>query len=276
MVGGTHSPQKANSVNKREGGCNTARYSYPPKPLLGHARDHRLATRGHADPLPAGTDVLRRAQPPTPDRISRPHSTGRTALTILTAKRSTATRARQPHVPQNTARYGARQAGRQTRARAPHHRAGTAPWGSHGEHGDAPRGTDGALPPTGGVHMNGTGETGRTATEHREVPDDGLCMQRCQGGAGKRAPNLKNFLQRSNHLSLLFFPTVGGRCTVKTYRAGPTQLAPTNRATSRAPARNKLDCASTRCSAKEPTQNKATKRRLTRPRTNKTTAADTT
>ena len=39
--------------------------------------------------------------------------------------------------------------------------------------------------------MNGTGETGRTATEHREVPDDRLCMQHCQVGAGKRAPNLE-------------------------------------------------------------------------------------
>ena len=42
-----------------------------------------------------------------------------------------------------------RTAGRQTRARAPQHRAGTAHWGSHGEHWDAPRGTDGALPLTG-------------------------------------------------------------------------------------------------------------------------------
>ena len=63
--------------------------------------------------------------------------------------------------------------------------------GPHGEHREAPRGTDGALPPAGGVHMNGTGDTGRTATEHREIPDGGLCMQHCRGGAGKRAPNLE-------------------------------------------------------------------------------------
>ena len=36
--------------------------------------------------------------------------------------------------------------------------------------------------------MSGTSETGSTATEHRDIPDNGLCMQHCQGGAGNRAP----------------------------------------------------------------------------------------
>ena len=112
MVRGTHSPQEVNKVNEREGGCNTARYFYPPKPHPGHTGDHRLATRGHADPLPAGTDVLRQAQPTTSDGKSWHHSTGRTALTILTTKLSTVTQARRQHDPQDTARYGARQAGR--------------------------------------------------------------------------------------------------------------------------------------------------------------------
>ena len=49
------------------------------------------------------------------------------------------------------------------------------------------------LPPTGGVHMSGTSETGSTATEHHEIPDNGLCMQHCQGGAGNRAPTGENF-----------------------------------------------------------------------------------
>ena len=112
MVQGTHSPQKLNKVNKPEGGCNTARSSYPPKSHQGHPGDHRLATLGHADPLPAGTDVLLRAQPTTSDGTSRHHSTSRTALAGLTTKLGTATQAHRRHDPQNMARYGARQAGR--------------------------------------------------------------------------------------------------------------------------------------------------------------------
>ena len=201
MVRGTHSPRKVNSVNKREGSCNTARYSYPPKPRPWQAGNHRLNIQGHTDPLPAGTDVLRRAQPTTSDGTSRHHSTDRTALTILTTKLSTATQARHPHDPQNTARYGARQAGRHEQE----HRTTEleqhpgAPMGSTGTHQG---GRTGPCHRRGGVHMNCTGKTGRTATEHREIPDDGLCMQHCRGGAGKRAPNLekKNFLQRSDDL----------------------------------------------------------------------------
>ena len=102
-----------------------------------------------------------------------------------------------------------RTAGRQTQARAPHHQAGTAPWSSHGERRDAPRGTDGALPPTGGVHMNGTGETGKMATKHREVPDDEFYVQRCRGGAGKRAPNLKKVLTAVKPLIIAFLPHAG-------------------------------------------------------------------
>ena len=75
MVRGAHSPQKVNNVNKREESCNIVRYSYPPKLHPGHAGDHRLTTRGHADPLPAGTGVLRRARPTMSDGTSRHHST---------------------------------------------------------------------------------------------------------------------------------------------------------------------------------------------------------
>ena len=142
MVRGAHSPQKVNNVNKREGGCNIARYSYPPKPHPGDAEDHRLTTRGHANPLPAGTGVLRRDPPTTSDGTSWHHSTSRTSLTILTTKLSTATQARHPHDPQNTARYGARQAGRHEHE----HRTTKleqypgAPMGSTGAHQGGPTG----------------------------------------------------------------------------------------------------------------------------------------
>ena len=95
-------------------------------------------------------------------------------------------------------------------------------------------------------------------------------------GRDKGTERGKFFLQRSDHLSLLFPPAMGRRRTVKTYCAGPTQLAPTNTTTNRTPARNKSDCASARCNDKEPTLNEPTRRRLTRPHTNKTATADTT
>ena len=147
------------------------------------------------------------------------------------------------------------------------------PWGAQGHTEGDRRG----LATDGGVHMSGTSETGSTATEHHEIPDNRLCMQHCQGGAGNRAPTGgKKFLQRSNHLSWLFSPAAGGRRTVQTYRAGPTHLAPTNIATSGTLAHNKSDCANTRCDDKERTPNKPTKRRLTRPHTARTTTADAT
>ena len=93
-------------------------------------------------------------------------------------------------------------------------------------------------------------------------------MQHCQGGAGRRAPNReKNILQRSDHLSTLFLPTVGRRRTVQMYCAGPTQLAPANTAAGGKPARNKSDCAGTHCNDKQPTLNEPTKRRPTGPHT---------
>ena len=148
MVRMARSPQKVNKVIKREGGCNTARYSCPPKTRPGHAGGHRLATRGHTDPLPAGTDMLRRAQPATTDGTSRHHSTSRTALTILTTKLSTATQARHPHDPQDTARYSARQAGRHEHE----HRTTEL-----GRHPGAPMGSTGARQggPTGPYHRRG-------------------------------------------------------------------------------------------------------------------------
>ena len=75
----------------------------------------------------------------------------------------------------------------------------------------------------------------------------GCACNTARAGQGKGPQIWKTFLQRSDHLSLLFSPTVGRRRTVKRYRTGPTQLAPTNNATSRTPARNESDCASARC-----------------------------
>ena len=219
--------------------------------------------------------MIRRAQPTTSDETSGHHSTSRTALTILTTKLSTTTPARHPHDPH---KHGTiwRMARRQTRTRAPHHRAGTAPWGSHGEHRDATRETDGALPPAGGVNTNGTGDTGRRATEHREIPDDWLCMQHCQGGAGTRAPNLEKTFYSGPTTTEYFSPPGGADGA----QEKPTVPAPR---TWHQPTRNKqntctqqIDCASTHCNDKEPTPNEPTKRRLTRPHTNKTATATTT
>ena len=95
-------------------------------------------------------------------------------------------------------------------------------------------------------------------------------------GKGHRILEKNIFLQRSDHLSLLFSPTVGRRRTVKTYRASPTQLAPTNTAISRTSARNKSDCAGARCNDKEPTPNEPTRRQRTRLHTNRTATANTT
>ena len=158
-------------------------------------------------PLPTGTGVLRRAQPATSDGASRHHSTSRTTLTILATTPSTVTQTRHPNDPQRTTREGARQ--------TQHHRAGTTAWGSHGEHRDTPRGTGGALPPTGGVYMSGTSETGSTATEHHEIPDNGLCMQHCQGGAGNRAPTGENIFTAVTTLLMAFLPR-GGRAAHST------------------------------------------------------------
>ena len=94
---------------------------------------------------------------------------------------------------------------------------------------------------------------------HATLPGGG----REKGGESEE----KKILQRSDHLSLLFSPTVGRRRTVQTYRAGPTQLAPANTAAGRTPARNKSDCAGAHCNDKEPTLNEPTKRRPTQPHT---------
>ena len=72
------------------------------------------------------------------------------------------------------------------------------------------------MPPPGGLHMNGTGEAGRTATEHRKVPDDGFSMQHCQGGAGKRAPNFEKVFTAVQPLIITFLPHSGETAHSKT------------------------------------------------------------
>ena len=229
MVRGAHSPQTVNSVHEREGGCNTARYSCPPQPYPGHAGGHKLTTRGRADPpasrhgcvTPSPTRHVGRSvrtpqhKPNHPNHPSH-HSQHRDTDTP----------------PKRPATHDARRrtADRQARARAQHHRAGTTPWGSHGEHRDTPRGTGGALPPTGGVHMSGTSETGSTATEHHEIPDNGLCMQHCQGGAGNRAPTGETFFSSGETTCHGFSPPrrVGGAQYKRTVPAPLTWHRPTS------------------------------------------------
>ena len=99
-------------------------------------------------------------------------------------------------------------------------------WGAQGHTEGDRRG----LATDGSVHMSGTGETGSTATGHHEIPDNGLCMQHCQGGAGNRAPTGgKFFLQRSNHLSWLFSPArAGGAQYKRTVPAPHTWHRPTS------------------------------------------------
>ena len=69
--------------------------------------------------------------------------------------------------------------------------------------------------------MNGTGKTGRAATEHSEVPADGLCMQRCQGGAGKRAAHLKNVFKAVKPLIITFLPHGGETAHSKNVQCRP-------------------------------------------------------
>ena len=165
-------------------------------------------------PLPTGTGVLRRAQPATSDRASQHHSTSRTTLTILASTPSTVTQTRHPNDPQRTTREGARQTDRHE-----HEHSTTeleqhpgAPMGSTGTH---PGGPAGPCHRRGGVHMSGTSETGSTATEHHEIPDNGLCMQHCQGGAGNRAPTGENFFTAVRPLVMAFLPR-GGRAAHST------------------------------------------------------------
>ena len=103
--------QKVNSVKGREGGLDTDQYSFPPDPYQGHAKAQNLATR---DPrahrlMPAKTGVLRRAQPAAPD--GTPQHQG-TSQANLTSRHRTVAPIRQPQNPQDTARYGTRQAGK--------------------------------------------------------------------------------------------------------------------------------------------------------------------
>ena len=56
--------------------------------------------------------------------------------------------------------------------------------------------------------MNGQGEAARTAKGHCEVPDDKLCMWRCQGGTGNVAPNLEKSF--SGQTTYRYFPPHDG------------------------------------------------------------------
>ena len=63
--------------------------------------------------------------------------------------------------------------------------------------------------------MSGTSQTGSTATEHHEIPDNGLCMQHCQDGAGNRALTGKKLFTAVRPLVVAFLPR-GGRAAHST------------------------------------------------------------
>ena len=103
--------QKANSVKGGEESLDTDLHSFPPDPYQEHARGQELTTR---DPqtrrlMPANAGVLRRAQPAALDGTPRHQSTSQATLT---SGHRTKARTRQPQNPQDTARYGTRQAGK--------------------------------------------------------------------------------------------------------------------------------------------------------------------
>ena len=134
-------PRKANNVKGREGGIDTDQHSFPSDPYQEHARGQELATR---DPrarrlMPANTGLLRRAQPAAPDGTPRHQSTSQATLT--SGHRITAP-TRQPQNPQDTARYGTRQAGKhqhEHRTTEQEQHPG-APMGSTGMHPGGPKG----------------------------------------------------------------------------------------------------------------------------------------
>ena len=195
-------------------------------------------------PLPTGTGVLRRAQPATSDGASRHHSTSRTTLTILATTPSTVTQSRHPNDPQRTTREGARQTDRQE-----HEHSTTeleqhpgAPMESTGTHRGGPAGP---CHRQGGVHMSGTSETGSTATEHHEIPDNGLCMQHCQGGAGNRAPTGEKLIYSSPTTCHGFFPPrrAGGAQYKRTVPAPHTWHRPTSQRAEHLHTTNPTACA---------------------------------
>ena len=119
----------------RGGGLNTDQYSFPTDPYQGHARGQELATRDPraCRPVPANTGVVRRAQLALPDVTPRHQSTNQP---ILTFAHRTAAPTRQRQNPQDTARYGTRQAGKhehQHRTTEPEQHP-EAPMGSTGMH----------------------------------------------------------------------------------------------------------------------------------------------
>ena len=214
MVRGAHSPQTVNSVHEREGGCNTARYSCPPQPYPGHAGGHKLTTRGRADPpanrhgcvTPSPSRHVGRSVPTPQHKPNHPSHPSHHNRTV--------TQTRHPNDPQCTTREGAQQTDRNE-----HEHSTTeleqhpgAPMGSTGTHRERPAGP---CHRQGGVHMSGTSKTGSTATEHHEIPDNGLCLQHCQGGAGNRAPTGENIFTAVQLLVMAFLPR-GGRAAPST------------------------------------------------------------
>ena len=114
MVRGTRSPQPRKlTASRSERGASTLTSIpfFPPDPYPEHARGQELAAR---DPqarrlLLANMGVLRRAQPAAPDGTPRHQNTSQATLT---SGNGTEAPTRTPPNPQDTARYGTRQAGK--------------------------------------------------------------------------------------------------------------------------------------------------------------------
>ena len=133
--------QKANSVKGREGGLDTDEHSFPPDPYQERARGQELTTQ---DPqarqlMPANTAVLRRATPAALDG-TRQHQSKSQAT--LTSGHRTKAPTRLPQNPQDTARYGTRQAGKHEHEHCTSEQAQQtgAPVGSTGMHRGALQG----------------------------------------------------------------------------------------------------------------------------------------
>ena len=116
-----------------------------------------------------------------------------------------------PPEPRGTARHGTQRArhpadrakatGRPAQAPTPHHRACTTPRGSHGEHGGAPKRTEGALPPT-GVYI-------RSAQAKQKEQLQGTAMHKMMGCACNAASRVRQGMwHRISNLFSAFVPII--------------------------------------------------------------------
>ena len=146
--------------------------AWPRKTLNTRAPDHRTLVAATTAGGPESSQATLKAGVPL-------------SQTTLTSGNRTEAPTPTPRESQSTARHGTQRArhpadqakgtGQRTRAQTPHHHAGTASRGSHREHGDGPKRTEGALPPT-GVYI-------RSAQEKLKRQPTGTAMYKMTGRA---------------------------------------------------------------------------------------------